>query len=80
MGSVHQRSLAYVAIAMAVGQIFLAIALSWVASTSSPKTGYDLHTKVELPLWFAVLPAVTALGLSTHLWLSRHVSVAAYAE
>lgn len=73
MASVRQRSIAYLTIAMAVGQALLAIGLSWVASTSSPKTAYDFHMKVELPLWFAVLPAVTALGLSVHLRLSRHV-------
>ena len=73
MAKVRQRPLAYLTIGMAVGQVVLAIGLSWIASTSSAKTAYDLHTKVELPLWFAVLPAVTALGLSIHLWLSRHV-------
>ena len=73
MANVRQRSLAYLTIAMAVGQAFLAIGLSWVASTSSPKTAYDFHSKVELPLWFAVLPAVTAVGLGVHLKLSRHV-------
>lgn len=60
-------------IAVAVGQVFLVLAFSWVASRLLPKTSYDFHTKVELPLWFAILPAVAAFGVSAHLWLSRHV-------
>jgi hypothetical protein len=60
-------------IAMAIGQAFLAIVFSWIASASSLKNLDDYRTKVELPLWFAILPTVTALGVSVHLWLSRHV-------
>ena len=59
-------------IAMAVGQVLLALAFAWVASASSLK-GDDYQTKVELPLWFAILPAATALGVSVHLWFFRHV-------
>lgn len=60
-------------IAMAVGQALLAIAFSWAASISSPRTLDDFHTTVELPLWFAILPAVIASGVTVHLWSSRHV-------
>lgn len=60
-------------IAMAIGQTLLAISLSGVASVLSSNRFDDFHSKVELPLWFAVLPAVTALGVTVHLLLARHV-------
>jgi len=60
-------------IAMAVGQALLAIALSWIASSSSLNNLDDYRAKVELPLWFAILPAATALGVSIHLRFSQHV-------
>ena len=73
MATPRQRSIAYLMIAMAVGQILLVVALSWIAAASSPKDWEDFRIKVELPLWFAILPTVTALGLSVHLRVSRHV-------
>lgn len=73
MADSRQKSLAYLMIAMAVGQVFLAVAFSWIARTPAPKTWEDYRTKVEMPLWFAILPAVTALGVGVHVWLSRHV-------
>lgn len=57
---------------MAVGEALLAIALSFAASVSGLKD-WQLHNKVELPLWFAILPALTAAGVSIHLWSSKHV-------
>ena len=60
-------------IAMAIGQALLAIAFSWVASTSLPTSRDEFHATVELPLWFAILPAMIASGVSVHLWSSRHV-------
>lgn len=60
-------------VAMAVGQALLTIAFSWVASTASPKSSDEFHTTVELPLWFAILPAVIASAVTVHLWSSRHV-------
>ncbi len=73
MATRRQRSLAYVMIAMALGQVVLAILFSLFASASSPKNWEDYRTKVEMPLWFAILPALTAVGVSVHLWVSRHV-------
>lgn len=73
MATRNQRSIAYLMIAIAVGEVLLTIAFSWVASTSSLKSWEDYRVKVELPLWFAILPATTTLGVSVHLWLARHV-------
>lgn len=66
------RPLAYLMIAMATGETFLALALSLAASMSSLKS-WQIHGKVELPLWFAILPALTALGVSLHLRSARHI-------
>ena len=73
MANPRQKSLAYLMIAIALGEVLLAGAFSWVASASLPKHFEGYRTKVELPLCFAVLPAVVALGVGVHLWLSRHV-------
>lgn len=68
----RQRSAAYLMIAMAVGQVLLAVSFACIASASLLKPG-EYRTKVELPLWFAVLPAAIAIGVSLHLSFSRHV-------
>ena len=73
MANPRQRSLAYLMIAMAIGQALLAITFSGVASVFSANRFEDFHSKVELPLWFALLPVITALGVSVHLFFSRHV-------
>lgn len=73
MAKPRQRSLAYLMIAMAVGQVALVIALSWVASTSSLKDWEEYRAKVVFPLAFALLPAAMALAVSVHLRSTRHV-------
>jgi hypothetical protein len=73
MATRRQRSGAYLMIAMAVGQAAFALAMAWTASTSSLSNGEDYHSKVEVPLYFAVLPFAIALGLGAHLYFARHV-------
>ena len=68
----RRRPLAYLMIAMALGEVCLAVAFSWSASVSMPAWA-DYRTKVELPLWFAAVPAIMAVGVSIHVWLARHV-------
>jgi hypothetical protein len=58
-------------IGMALGQVFLAIALSWLASVFSSRWDAD-HTKVVMPLWFAIVPITIAVGVSVHVRLFRH--------
>ena len=62
----------YLMIGMALGQACLAIGLSWIASRYPVRDWADYRAKVELPLWFAILPALTAAGVGVHMWLSRH--------
>ena len=62
----------YLMIGMALGQACLAIGLSWIASRYPVRDWADYRAKVELPLWFAILPALTAAGVGAHMWLSRH--------
>ncbi|HYX46018.1 MAG TPA: hypothetical protein VE820_04255 [Sphingomicrobium sp.] len=69
----RQKSLAYLMIAMAIGQVLLAIAFSWLACASAPEHWENYRARVEMPLWFAILPTATALGVSVHLWFFRHV-------
>lgn len=68
-----QRFHAHLVVAMAVGQACLAILFSWIASRSSLSELEDYRTKVELPLWFAILPALTTIVITIHVWTSRHV-------
>ena len=60
-------------IAMTLGQVALAIALSWVASRYPFKDLEGYRSRVVLPLWFTILPLLTAAGVSVHLWSSRHI-------
>lgn len=60
-------------IAMALGQVGLAIALSWVASRYPLRDLEEYRSKVELPLWFTILPLLTAAGVSVHMLSSRHI-------
>jgi hypothetical protein len=59
-------------IGMAVGQVLLVLAFSWIARSASP-LAEDYRAKIEMPLWFAILPALTAVGIAVHLWFFRHV-------
>ena len=51
----------------------LAIALSWVASRYPLRDLEEYRSKVELPLWFTILPFLTAAGVSVHMLSSRHI-------
>lgn len=72
VANTRRRTVAYLMTAMALGQVLLALAFAWFAS-ASPLQPDDYRTKVEMPLWFAILPGVTALAVSIHLWFFRHV-------
>lgn len=73
MANPRQRPLAYLMIAMALGEMCLAVAFSWAARVTLPSHWADNRAKIELPLWFAVVPAMLAVGVSIHVWLARHV-------
>jgi hypothetical protein len=68
----RQRSAAYLMIVMAIGQALLLISFAWIASASALRPG-DYRTKVELPLWFAILPTAVAISVGIHMFFSRHV-------
>jgi hypothetical protein len=58
---------------MALGQAILALALSFSASLATVRSWEDARWRIQLPLWFAIVPLLAGLGLILHVRLCRHV-------
>ena len=73
MARIPQRTIAYITIGAAVGEVMLPVALSWVASLSLLSGSEQHHLRVHVPLFFAILPLLAGVAIIVHLGCCRHV-------